>query len=151
MFLFKNIEKLLRIFIMMKMLSTGKFSLGNSLKKVDYKCHKPPFHIWMCSKQEFFCEKSSMVFSSTYWPLSLCKIFKKKFNVDPSYGNAPFLGPKWPICPNNIFFWKFINKPCCFHSCLTTFQKSKSGINLLMEYWRIKNTETPLTERHFWP
>ena len=25
------------------------------------------------------------------------------------YKDAPFLGPKWSICPKQIFFWKFIN------------------------------------------
>ena len=33
--------------MIMKMLSTGKFSLGKSLKKVHYKCHKPLF-IFQC-------------------------------------------------------------------------------------------------------
>ena len=26
-----------------------------------------------------------------------------------SYHNAPFLGPKWSICPTQNFFWKIIN------------------------------------------
>ena len=30
-------------------MSTGKFSLGNCLKKVHYKCHKNPHHLWMYS------------------------------------------------------------------------------------------------------
>ena len=28
-----------------------------------------------------------------------------------------------------------------FHSCLSTCQKSRSGINLLVKYWQLKNTE----------
>ena len=32
------------------------------------------------------------------------------------------------------FFRKPVNKPCFFHSCLSTYQKSKSYINLLMPY-----------------
>ena len=60
-----------------------------------------------------------------------------------------FLGPKWPISPNEHFFRKPINEPCFFHSCLSTCQKSKSDINLLMKYWQLKNTEIWLAESHF--
>ena len=55
-----------------------------------------------------------------------------------------FLGPKWPISPNENFFRKPVNEPCFFHSCLSTCQKSKSDINLLVKYWRLKNTEMSL-------
>ena len=58
-----------------------------------------------------------------------------------SYEDAQFLGPKWPICPNENFFKKPVNEPCFFHSCLSTGQRSKSDINLLVKYWRLKNTE----------
>ena len=67
-----------------------------------------------------------------------------------SYQNAQFLGPKWPISPNENFFRKPVNEHCFFHSCLSTCQKSKSDINLLLKYWRLKNTEISLAERHFW-
>ena len=55
-----------------------------------------------------------------------------------------FLGPKWPISPNENFFRKPVNEPCFFHSCLSTCQKSKSDINLLVKYWQLKNTEISL-------
>ena len=35
------------------------------------------------AKTRFFWEKSSISFSSTYWPLSLYKIFKKILTADP--------------------------------------------------------------------
>ena len=73
-------------------------------------------------------------FSSTYQPLSLCKILKKFFQRIQSYEDVQFLGPKWPISPNENFFRKPVNEPCFFHSCLSTCQKSKSGINLLVKY-----------------
>ena len=85
----------------------------------------------------FFWKRILIFFSSTYWPLSFCKIFKRFFQQIQSYDNVSFLGP---ICPNN-FFRKPINKPCFFHSCLSTCQKSNSDINLLMKCWRLKNTE----------
>ena len=50
-----------------------------------------------------------------------------------------------------FFFGKPVNKPVSYHSCLSTFQKSKSDINLLMKYWRLKNSEISLVKSHFWP
>ena len=52
--------------------------------------------------------------------------------------------------PYENFFRKPVNEPCFFHSCLSTCQKSKSDINLLVKYWRLKNTEISLAESHFW-
>ena len=132
---------------------------------------------------KFFWYKPSLLLSSTYWPFSLCKIKKKilqqiqsyedapflrpKWSICPkekfllekiiniifiyllapfivqnikkiwkwiqSYEDAPFLGPKWPIFPNDLFYIKPVNKTCSFHSCLSSCQKSKSYINLLMK------------------
>ena len=50
-----------------------------------------------------------------------------------------------------IFFRKPVNEPCFFHSCLSTCQKSKSDINLLVKYWRLKNTKLSLTENQIFP
>ena len=91
-----------------------------------------------------------ILFACTYQPLSLCKILKKFFQWIQSYEDAQFLGPKWPISPNENFFRKPVNKPCFFHSCLSTCQKSKSGISLLVKYWQLKNTEISLAENNFW-
>ena len=44
-------------------------------------------------------------FSCTYQPLSFCKIFKKFLGLIQSYEDVPFLSPKWPTCPEQIFFW----------------------------------------------
>ena len=51
---------------------------------------------------------------------------------------------------NEIFFRKLVNEPCFFHSCLYTWQKSKSDINLLVKYWQLKNTEISLAGSLFW-
>ena len=40
--------------------------------------------------------------------LSLCKFKKKILQQIQSYEDAPFLGPKWSICPSNFFFLKII-------------------------------------------
>ena len=55
-----------------------------------------------------------------------------------------------PFPQMRIFFRKPVNEICFFHSCLSTCQKSKSDINLLVKYWRLKNTEISLAESHFW-
>ena len=39
-----------------------------------------------------------------------------------------------PFPQVRIFFKKPVNEPCFFHSCLSTCQKSKSNINLLVKY-----------------
>ena len=100
--------------------------------------------------QSIFFGKLLIPFSSTYYPLSLCKILKKFFQWIQSYEDAQFLGPKWPISPNENFFRKPVNEPCFFHSCLSTCQKSKSDINLLVKYWRLKKTEISLAKSLFW-
>ena len=40
-----------------------------------------------------------------------------------------------------FFFRKPANESCFCHSCLTSCQKSKSDINLLVKYWWFNNTE----------
>ena len=44
----------------------------------------------------FFWKKLLISFWSTYWPLSLCKIFKKFLEQIQSYEDVPFSGPKYP-------------------------------------------------------
>ena len=70
-----------------------------------------------------FGKKLLISFSSTYWPFSLCKMFKKFLQQIQSYEVPPFLVPKWPICSNENFFKKHVNTPCSFHSCLSKCQK----------------------------
>ena len=82
--------------------------------------------------------------------LFIVQNLKKFLQRIQSYEDAQFLGPKSPISPNENFFRKPVNEPCFFHSCLSTCQKSKSDINLLVKYWRLKNTEISLAESHFW-
>ena len=85
----------------------------------------------ICPEQFFFCYKPLFLLSSTYWPYSLCKIKKKFWLHIQSYEDAQFLGPKLPICSNEDFYRKPVNKPCFFHSCLTTSQKSSSDFTTL--------------------
>ena len=89
-------------------------------------------HFWTqngpSAPNNFFFGKLLISLSSTYQPLSLCKILKKFFQQILSYEDAQILGPKWPIFPNENFSRKPIEL-CFFHSCPSTCQKSKSDIN----------------------
>ena len=110
-------------------------------------------HFWVqngpfAPNKKFF-RKLLISFSSTYYPPSLCKIFKEFFQQSKSYEDEQFLGLKWPIPPNENLFRKPANEPCFFHSCLSTCQKSKSDINLLVKYWWFKNTEISTWELDF--
>ena len=96
----------------------------------------------------FFCKIINTILIYLLAPI-IVQIFKKFFQRIQSYQDMQFLRPKWPISPNENFFRKPVNEPCFFHSCLSTCQKSKSDINLLVKYWRLKNTEISLAESHF--
>ena len=89
----------------------------------------------------FFFGKLLISFSSTYWSLSLYKIKKKILPLDPELWACAIFGPEMPHFSKWKFFRKTCNEPCFFHSCLSTCQKSSSDINLLVKYWRLKNTE----------
>ena len=64
---------------------------------------------------------------TTNWLFSLCRILKNSYIRMCHF--------RTQNGPNEIFSRKPVNKPCFYHSCLSTFQKSKSNINLLMKYY----------------
>ena len=53
----------------------------------------------------FILNKQLIKFSSTYWPLSFCKILKNFFEPIQSYEDVPFSGPKYPNLSWTNFFW----------------------------------------------
>ena len=79
---------------------------------------RPNPELWECAifrptitqfvLNKLFWYKSLLLLSSTYWPLSLGKILKKILQRIQSYEDAPFLRPKWSICPKQKIFWKII-------------------------------------------
>ena len=81
-----------------------------NLKKFLQQIQSSMCHFWVqnCpfALNKFFFGKLLKSFSSTYQPLSLCKIFKKFFMQILSNEDVQFLGPKWPISPNENFFRK---------------------------------------------
>ena len=54
-----------------------------------------------------------------------------------------------PFSKIRIFFRKPVNEPCSFYSCLSTCQKSKSDISLLIKYWQLKNSEISSAKGNF--
>ena len=75
---------------------------------------------------------------------------KNFFPAHPEFWRCVIFAPKMAHFPKReLFFRKSVNKSCFFHSCLSTCQKSKSDINLLVKYWWFKNTEISLAESHF--
>ena len=83
--------------------------IGQNLKKIlqqiqsyeDASFLGPKWFI--CPKQNFFLKKI-ISFSSTYWPLSFCKILKKFLEPIQSYEDVPSSGPKYP----NLSWTKFL-------------------------------------------
>ena len=98
-----------------------------------------------------FWEKSLILFSSTYWPISLCQILKFFYNRTQGYEDGLFLDPKWVNFPKRTFFRKPVDKPSLYHSSLSVCPKLKSDMNLFMKYWRLKNIETSFAHSQFWP
>ena len=85
---------------------------------------------------------------------SICPKRKKIFWKNSSSRSSVmrirnFWAQNGPFAQMRIFFRKRVNEPCFFHSCQSTCQKSKSDINLLVKYWRLKNTEISLAKSHF--
>ena len=87
---------------------------------------------------KFFLVQTIIITFIYLLALFIVQNLKKFFQRIQSYEDVQFLGPKWPISPNENFFRKPVNEPCFFHSCLSTCQKSKSDINLLVKYWQLK-------------
>ena len=54
----------------------------------------------------FFLFGKHYLFHFHHFPFPLCKVLKKFSQQIQSYSDVPFLGPKWPICPNENFFRK---------------------------------------------
>ena len=108
---------------------------------------------FICPKQNFFLKKI-ISFSSTYWPLSFCKILKKFLEPIQSYEDVPFSGPKWPICPEQNFFGT--NHYYYFHLPIGPFHcaKFKKILTADPELWGCTIFEPKMVHLHqkkiFW-
>ena len=58
---------------------------------------------------KFFLVQTIIITFIYLLALFIVQNLKKFLQQIQSYEDAPFLGPKWSICPKQIFFWKIIN------------------------------------------
>ena len=97
-------------------------------------------HFWvqigLFTPNNFWGEKSLILSSSTYWPISLCKILKSSYSRPKVTRMRHFWKKKWVHLPKQTSFRKPFDKPSSCNSCPSAFQKS--DINLLMKYWWLK-------------
>ena len=99
----------------------------------------------------FFLEKQLIKFSCTYQPLSFCKILKKFLEPIQSYEDVPFSDPKWPICPEQIFFGT--NHYYYFHlsigpfHCANFLKNSYSRSGVMCHFWDQNGPFAP--NKHF--
>ena len=77
--------------------------------------------------------------------------FKNSYNRPRDMRMHHFWAENGPFPQMRIFSeYLLISLVPFIHSCLSTCQKSKSDINLLIKYWWLKNTEISLAESYFW-
>ena len=60
---------------------------------------------------------------------------KKFLQRIQNYDDAPFLGPKWTICPKQIFFWKIITIILIYLLALFIAQNLKKILPADPELW----------------
>ena len=60
---------------------------------------------------------------------------KKFLQRIQNYGDAPYLGPKWSICPKQIFFWKIITIILIYLLALFIVQNFKKILPGDPEFW----------------
>ena len=78
-----------------------------------------------------------------------------KFQKNPSGGSRVMMrnfgAQNGPFAQMRIFFSEnLLMELVPFILPISTCQKSKSDINLLVKYWRLKNTKISLAESHLW-
>ena len=87
----------------------------------------------ICHEQNFFGTNHYYYFYLLL-ALFIVKNFKNSYSGSRVMRMRNFWAQNGPFPQMRIFFRKPVNEPCFFHSCLSTCQKSKSDINLLMKY-----------------
>ena len=73
--------------------------------------------------------------------LFIVQNLKKFLQQIQSYEDAPFLGPKWSICPKQIFFWKIINIILIYLLAPFIVQNFKKILPVDPELWGCANPE----------
>ena len=63
---------------------------------------------WPICPEHFFWYKPLLLLSSTYWPFSLCKIYKNPYSGCRVMKMHHFWAQKDPFAPHNFFFGKLL-------------------------------------------
>ena len=84
----------------------------------------------ICTKQNFLVQTIVITFIYLL-ALFIVQNFKKFLQQIQNYHHAPFLSPKWSICPKQFFFWKL----------LLSFSAPFIGQNLKKFFQRIQSYE----------
>ena len=95
-----------------------------------------------CAKWEFFQKNHYYNFHVTLGSFHFAKFQKKILRRNPkSWGCAIFRSKMACLSPKENIFRKYISKPYCVHSCLSTNKRSESDVTPRMRYWWLKNTK----------
>ena len=97
------------------------------------------YHIWTQSGP--FAPNRFFFWGNYYYhshlpisPFHCAKFKKKSSSGSRNMRMCNLWAQNGPFPPNKNFFRKPVNEPCFVYSCLSTCQKSKSDINLLVKY-----------------
>ena len=82
----------------------------------------------------FFWYRPLLLLSSTCLPFSLCKIYKKFLQPIQICEDAPFVGPKWSICPKQFFFVKVLILFSSNYQPLSLCKISKKSFQRIQSY-----------------
>ena len=84
----------------------------------------------------FFFEKQLVKCSCTYFiaPFILQNLKKKLLELIQSYEDAPFSGPKWPICPEKFFLVQTIIITFIYLLALSIVQNLKKFLQWIQGY-----------------
>ena len=99
----------------------------------------------ICPKQEPFWEKLLISFSSTYWPLLLCKVLKDSYNRSRIMRMCHFWTQNEPICPNEVLFLRKTLFLTFMAICIpkTKFRyQSIYDILTIKKYWNLISWES---------
>ena len=83
---------------------------------------------------KIFRYKPVLLLSSTCWPFSLCKIYKKFLQSIQSCEDVPFLDPKQSICPKHFFGGKLLILFSSNYQPLSLSKISKKSFQRIQSY-----------------
>ena len=83
---------------------------------------------------KFFLVQTIIITFIYLLALFIVQNLKKFLKRIQGYKDAPFLGPKWSICPKQFFFWKIINIILIYLLAPFTVQNLKKFFQRIQSY-----------------